>query len=170
MSPGREIVIKQKKNKPRESEADKTARLKARDARFAREVGSLSNLTAKEVHTVESALDILSATNSTWLVNIFKMASSIRSRELAAEYRTAEMSFEARKNSIAEVWRHDGLKTKIYEAATDAIELLPRSLKDRLFELADRIRKHRSKLPFSGPAHEPPRLAEDFPRDNLTNI
>jgi hypothetical protein len=79
-------------------------REKARDLRAEREERLLKNLTASEHQAVETTLEILRRTESTWLVYLFKYASSKRSKELAEFYQDRERSFEPQGRAWSEIW------------------------------------------------------------------
>lgn len=129
--------------KRRETDQEKEIRGKKRQLRCERELNHLHSLTAEQRKLIGEALQIISSTQSTWLVNIFKLAASTRSRELSIDYGEAEMSFEPRNRSWSEIWNEPDLRIKIYESFTDALSEVPEFFHYSLLNLGKRITKLR---------------------------
>lgn len=123
-----------------ETDEDKRIRQNNRDQRFRRECEYLNSLSQEQLLLLNDVLVFIETTPSTWIVNLFKVASSTRSRELSQKYNEAEMAFEIRTNSWSEIWRHPDLKIKIYEAMGSIFRKIPTIIQHRLENIAQRIK------------------------------
>ncbi len=127
----------------READDEKIIRSERKLERCKREVDLLNALTPEQRKLVKESLELLEEMESTWLVNIYKLASSTRSRELSVKYKEAEMSFESRGHAWYEIWRHPKLGVKIYESLKANLGELPGFIQDKLPNFARRVKDNR---------------------------